>query len=264
MKAIAAVLAALAIAAGTVGQSSAATAVSSNWGGYAVTGTTFESVSGTWVQPSADCSSTTGETTASAFWVGLGGDSDTSSALEQTGTEADCLANGTTRYTAWYELVPVASVRVALSVSAGDKLAAALRVDGTKVTVRLHNLTTGKSFTKSLRMSAPDTASAEWIAEAPSAVTGRGTVTLPLTDFGTVRFTSATATSASGRTGTVSDSAWTASRILLEGGNGGGPGNFGPYAPEGSGTEAVPGTLSSRGAFSIRWRQTSAVTSRPF
>ncbi len=106
MKAIAAALAALAIAAGTVGTSAAATAVSSNWAGYAVTGQTFKTVSGTWVQPTANCSASTAETTASAFWVGLGGDSDTSSALEQTGTEADCLANGTTRYTAWYELVP--------------------------------------------------------------------------------------------------------------------------------------------------------------
>ena len=94
MKAIAAVFAALAMAAGTVGSSSAATAVSSNWAGYAVTGTSFKTVSGTWVQPTANCSSSTAETTASAFWVGLGGDSDTSSALEQAGTEADCLANG--------------------------------------------------------------------------------------------------------------------------------------------------------------------------
>ena len=255
MKAIAAALAALAIAGGTVGTSSAATAVSSNWAGYAVTGTTFKTVSGTWVQPSASCSSSTAETTASAFWVGLGGDSDTSSALEQTGTEADCLANGTTRYTAWYELVPASSVRVSLRISAGDRISGSVRVNGTKVTVQLRNSTTGKSFTKTLRMDSPDTASAEWIAEAPSAVTRGGTQILPLTDFGTIRFTSATATSTGGHSGTIADSAWRASRILLEAGNGGGPGNFGPYAAESAGAEAVPGVLSSRGAFSITWRQ---------
>jgi hypothetical protein len=264
MKAIAAVLAALTIAAGTVGQSSAATAFRSNWAGYAVTGTTFKSVSGTWIQPTANCSSTTGQTTASAFWVGLGGDSDTSSALEQTGTEADCLANGTTRYTAWYELVPASSVRISLRVSAGDTMAASVRVEGSKVTVRLRNLTSGKSFTRTLRMAAPDTASAEWIAEAPSAVTGRGTMVLPLTDFGTVRFTNATATSSTGHTGTIGDSAWTASRILLEAGSGGGPGNFGPYAPEAGGTAAVPGALSSSGAFSVKWRETAVAQGQPF
>ena len=263
MKAIAAVLAAFAIAAGTAGTSSAATAVSSNWAGYAVTGQTFKTVSGTWVQPTANCASSTAETTASAFWVGLGGDSDTSSALEQTGTEADCLANGSTRYTAWYELVPAASVRVSLKVSAGDRIAGSVKVNGTKVTVQLRNLTTGKSFTKTLRMASPDIASAEWIAEAPSAVMPGGTRILPLTDFGTVRFTSATATTASGHTGPITDSAWNASRILLEAGNGG-PGHFGPYAPEGSGAEAVPGTVSSSGAFSITWRQADATSDQPF
>ena len=133
------------------------------------------------------------------------------------------------------------------------------------MTVSLRDLTTGKSFTKSLRMASPDTASAEWIAEAPSAVTDRGTMTLPLTDFGTVRFTSATATSVHGHTGTIGDSAWTASRILLEAGSDGGPGAFGPYAAETSGTEAVPGALSaSGGAFSITWRQTSAPSGPAF
>ena len=116
MKAIAAAVAALAIAGGSAGAGSAATAVSSNWAGYALTGMTFSAVSGTWVQPTADCSAASTGTTASAFWVGLGGDSDSSTALEQTGTEADCLAGGTARYTAWYELVPASSVRVGLHV----------------------------------------------------------------------------------------------------------------------------------------------------
>jgi Peptidase A4 family len=263
MKAIAAVLAAVALAAGTVGSSAAATAASSNWAGYAVSGTTFKTVSGTWVQPTANCSSGTAETTASAFWVGLGGNSDTSSSLEQTGTEADCLANGTTRYTAWYELVPASSVRVSLRVSAGDRISGSVRAAGTKVTVQLRNLTTGKSFTKTLRMASPDVASAEWIAEAPSAIVPGGTRILPLTDFGTVRFASATATSSAGHTGTIADSAWTTSRILLESGDGG-PGNFGPYAAESAGTEAVPGALSSTGAFSITWRQTASPTGPQF
>jgi Peptidase A4 family len=207
---VATALAALALATATTGTASAATAVSSNWAGYAVTGTTYSSVSGTWIEPTASCSSSTTGVTASAFWVGLGGESGSSSALEQTGTEADCLANGTVRYSAWYELVPAASVKVALAVSAGDRIAGSVRVSGSTVTVRLANLTTGKTLTKSLRMTSPDTSSAEWIAEAPSAVTPGGESILPLTDFGTVRFTTATATSSTGHTGSISDSSWTA------------------------------------------------------
>ena len=74
------------------------TSVSSNWSGYAVAGsapdvsTTFTSVSGQWVQPTASCTSS--RSTYSAFWVGLGGFSESSQALEQIGTSADCTASG--------------------------------------------------------------------------------------------------------------------------------------------------------------------------
>jgi len=258
---IAAAVAAAALAAQPAG-ALATTAISSNWSGYAVTGTTFKSVSGSWTEPAANCTSTTTSETASAFWVGLGGDSESSNALEQTGTEADCTANGTARYWAWYELVPKASVRVALAVNAGDRIAANVKVSGTTVTVTLQNLTSGKSFSKTLTMSSPDTTSAEWIAEAPAAVTAAGEEILPLTDFDTVRFTSATATSTSGHTGSVSDAAWSATRIVLESsGNGGpGPGPFGQFAQDDSGaTEATPSALAARGrAFSVKWSQVTA------
>ncbi|HUK44403.1 MAG TPA: G1 family glutamic endopeptidase [Gaiellaceae bacterium] len=261
---LATALAALAVATTGAGTASAATAVSSNWSGYAVTGTTFSSVSGTWVEPTASCSSSTTSVTASAFWVGLGGESDAAGALEQTGTEADCLANGTVRYSAWYELVPAASVRVSLGVSAGDTISASVRVSGSTVTVRLANATTGKTFAKTLRMAAPDTSSAEWIAEAPSTVTPGGESILPLTDFGTVRFKSARATSSTGHTGSISDSAWTATRIRLESGASSGPGPFGPFAAESSGVEAAPGALAPGGTgFSVIWKRTSAGSSPP-
>src|SRR4051794_32080572 len=57
---------------------------SSNWSGYAVTGGTYTSVSASWTEPSVSCSGTA----YSSFWVGL--DGDTSSTVEQTGTDADC------------------------------------------------------------------------------------------------------------------------------------------------------------------------------
>jgi hypothetical protein len=76
--------------------------VSQNWAGYVAGGsssdTQFSDVSGSWVQPSATCGS--GQT-YSAFWVGLGGSGNGSSGLEQTGTQADCTADGGTDYYAW-------------------------------------------------------------------------------------------------------------------------------------------------------------------
>jgi Peptidase A4 family len=248
---------ALAVFAAQAAVPSAGSAVSSNWSGYAITGTTFKSVSGSWTQPAANCSSATTTETASAFWIGLGGDSESSNALEQTGTEADCTASGATHYWAWYELLPKASVRVALKVSAGDRIAASVKVTGSTVTLALKDVTTGKSFTKSLTMPFPDTSSAEWIAEAPAALTPGGEEILPLTDFGTVRFTSATATSSAGHTGSVSDTAWTATKIRLESSSGGGagPGPFGQFtsAVTGSAT-ATPSSLRTSGsAFNVTW-----------
>ena len=259
--ALATALAALAVTvAAPTALAAAASAVSANWAGYAVTGTAFTSVSGSWVEPAASCKSSTETATASAFWVGLGGERSSSQALEQTGTEADCLADGTVRYSAWYELVPAASVRVSLAVTAGDRIAASVRARARSVTVELRDLTTGRSFTKTLTMAAPDISSAEWIAEAPATSTPGGETILPLTDFGTVHFTSATATASSGRSGTVADPAWTATRIVLRSSSrGGGPGPFGPFASDtASSAEATPTKLLAGGsAFEVKWRRVS-------
>jgi hypothetical protein len=85
------------------------TSATSDWAGYVVGGAettaTFTSVSAKWVQPAVSCA--TRRSSYSAFWVGLGGASDTSQALEQIGTEADCRA-GKPAYSMWYELVPAA------------------------------------------------------------------------------------------------------------------------------------------------------------
>ena len=45
---------------------------STNWSGYAVSGSRYTSVSASWTQPAVDCSLT--PTGWSAFWVGLDGD----------------------------------------------------------------------------------------------------------------------------------------------------------------------------------------------
>jgi hypothetical protein len=234
------------VAAFTGAAGAATSDVSTNWAGFAVSGTTFSTVSGSWVQPKATC---TGSTTSAAFWVGLGGNSTVSNSLEQIGTSSDCSATGTASYSVWYELVPAGSVPVKLKVYAGNKLSASVKVNGTKVTVQIQNLTRKTSFTKVLTMAAPDVSSAEWIAEAPSVCDTSGRCrTVPLTDFGRVSFSKSTATAGS-HTGTVADPLWTATSIQLRS-----AGNFGRFASATSGAQAVPTGLSSDGsAFSVSY-----------
>jgi hypothetical protein len=255
---------------GAVPAASAATDVqqasSANWSGYAVGSSSadssqqFKSVSGSWVQPSAKC--TSGQS-YSAFWVGLGG-SGQSNALEQTGTEADCKSDGTASYFAWYELVPSPPVRVALAVAPGDHISSQVTVAGRNVTVALSNQTTGASFTKTLQMSDPDVSSAEWIAEAPSSCdqSVASCTPLPLTDFGTVTFTGASATTSDGHSGPISDPDWSAAAVQLSPGEqSSGFGNA-QFASEQSSAGAAPSSLSSDGSsFSVAWSQNSSQSS---
>ena len=227
-----AVLAAVAIGLVAAGTATAATSVtrdvSSNWAGYVVSGTTFTSVTGTWVQPEIDCTST--GSSASAFWVGLGGNTDGSNALEQAGTGAECDENGVATYYAWYELVPAPSITIPMAIEPGDTITTTVTVVGTKVTLQVTDVTTGKTVTKVKRMAAPDTSSAEWVAEAPSLCSGSGYCrTVTLSDFGKVKFTKASATTTDGHTGSISDKAWTATSIQLVSDFGGG-GGYGRYA----------------------------------
>ena len=188
-----------ACALGAVPAASAATdvqqATSANWSGYVVGSSSgsqnFTSVSGSWVQPTAKCGSSDSGS-YSAFWVGLGGSGQSQTeALEQDGTEADCAADGTPSYFAWYELVPAAPVKVDLAIHPGDHISSKVTVSGQQVTMYLADETTGQSFTKTLQMpNTPDTSSAEWIAEAPSTCgqSASDCTPLPLTDFGKVQF----------------------------------------------------------------------------
>jgi Peptidase A4 family len=187
---------------------------SQNWSGYVVNsqaGHSFSNVSGSWVEPSVNASSNDGY---AAFWVGIGGASNQSQALEQVGTAAQTV-NGKVSYYAWYELVPSAQVPLNMTIHPGDHISAKVGVNGTSVTISITDQTTGQSVTKTLQMSNPDTSSAEWIAEAPAAVQSDGSMQiLPLADFGKVTFTQASAT-AGGHTGSISDPAWTPQQIDL-------------------------------------------------
>ncbi|HKB95093.1 MAG TPA: G1 family glutamic endopeptidase [Gaiellaceae bacterium] len=186
---------------------------STNWSGYAAQGTTFTDVKGTWVQPAVTCPA--GAATYSAFWVGLGGFTGGSGGLEQIGTESDCRF-GRPAYSAWYEFLPAPSSPIDMTISAGDTMAAEVSLDGAVITLTLTDVTTGETFSTQAAPDLLDVSSAEWIAEAPSQCGRTGCVSLPLANFGTAQF-SGSSTTSDGHTGTISDAAWTATGIQLNG-----------------------------------------------
>jgi hypothetical protein len=227
--------------------------VSANWSGYTLqdansAGLQFTSVTGTWRVPVTTCES--GSTASAAFWVGLGGSSDSAAGLEQTGTGADC-SKGAARYYAWYEILPAASIEVPLKVKPGDQITTSVNANGTTVLVQIKNRTRKTSFTKALQVDAPDLSSAEWIAEAPSACTAGGRCTvLPLANFGTVTFTRAAAI-ASGHPGTLNDTTWGNEAISLVPQS---PWRFFASRDSTSTAGATPGTLSGDGrSFGVSW-----------
>jgi Peptidase A4 family len=211
---------------------------SSNWSGYAVTGSGFTNATGSWIVPTAKCSS---GTQYSSFWVGIDGYS--SSTVEQTGTDADC-SRGRPQYYAWYEFFPAYPVTItSVPVKPGDRIAASIKfAGGSNFTIFLKDITTGKVYSKTGSVSNAQRTSAEWIAEAPSSAS-----VLPLADFGTGLFgydnsginrtCDAVETSHSGPIGTFPSS--NIQEITME---------------KKSVKEAVPSSLSSDGtSFSVQW-----------
>jgi hypothetical protein len=166
-----------------------------------VTGSGVQNVTfatGSWTVPTATCNSSA-QTYASA-WVGIDGDG--SDTVEQTGTDSDCLGEGSPNYYAWYEMYPAASFLIGDPVSPGDSMTASVSVSGTTWTLTLVDHTQGWTFTKVVNNPSPtpQKLSAEWIVEAPSS--GSTGAELPLSEFGSVTFTGAEAT-VNGVTGSI-------------------------------------------------------------
>ncbi len=225
---------------------------STNWAGYAVrrTGTSFRRVVGVWTAPDPACRR--GDRTFSSYWVGLGGYSTRSSALEQAGTEVDCTSTGQARAFAWYELIPAGSVRLHLGVTPGDLIRATVTVTGRRVRFALQDLTRHTTFSKVLSASVVDVSSAEWIVEAPSECVGNGRCfTLPLANFGLAGFDGALVAPLTGAAGPISDGRWTRTQIRLV------PHDEGfvlSHPTLGSGGDAFPSGLQGDGsAFSVSY-----------
>lgn len=232
------------------GAATVAQGTSSNWAGYAASGAgaRFRAVTASWVQPQVSCSSQAPR--FAAMWIGLGGYHTTSRALEQIGTESDCIG-GVPRYGAWYELVPAPSRSIPMAIQPGDRVVASVHVAGRAVSLRLRDVTRGTVFTRRLRAPAVDVSSAEWIVEAPAACTTNASGVchvMPLANFGSAQFTAAHATSATGHRGTISDPRWVATAIDLAGGGPTGD------AATGSSAGATTGALDATGsAFGVTY-----------
>jgi len=168
-----------------IGVSHAST-TSTNWSGYAGTTGTYTSVSASWTQPKGTC--TSGDQYA-AFWVGL--DGYTSSTVEQTGSEVDCVGK-TAEYYAWYEMYPGASKNYSNTVKSGDHFNASVTYEGSnKFSLFIADTTQGWSHTTTATLRNAARSSAEVIIEAPCCTNSGGI--LPLTDFGTVNLTNSLA-----------------------------------------------------------------------
>jgi hypothetical protein len=151
------------------------------------------------------------------MWVGLGGYSLSSSAVEQVGTELDC-AGGRPQSTAWFELAPTPAHPVRIGVHAGDLIAASVTSAGGRVTVAISDVTRHRTFQKTVSPTgALDLSSAEWILEAPSECILGTTAcqTLPLANFGRASFTMARAQPVGGPVGTISTAGGEDTKITL-------------------------------------------------
>ncbi len=207
---------------------------STNWSGYADTGSNFSSVTGSWTEPRAvSCGFTE---SLAAFWVGIDGYN--SSSVEQDGTLIECYFGTAYQFT-WWEMYPTNSIQtVGSSLAAGDQITASVVRSGANYTLSVTDSThPANSFTTTQSCSSCANTSAEWIAEAPSSSTG----VLPLTNFGT--WTESGATVNEGGTNGVISSFTDDEITMIDSANQ---------------VKAQPGALNGGGnGFSVTWKRAS-------
>jgi hypothetical protein len=78
---------------------------SDRWAGYALTGSSYTSMRGSWTVPAvayAPGGSMPGAQQVSSTWIGLGGDATGDNTLVQLGTQQSVGPSGVTQYSAWY------------------------------------------------------------------------------------------------------------------------------------------------------------------
>jgi peptidase A4-like protein len=196
------------------------TFTSRNWDGYvsyarSAGATEFNSVHGRWVQPRVTCPKPNAWT---VFWVGLDGWFDNT--VEQGGSSAQCV-NGTPQYTTWWEMFPTNAIQTVFTIAPGDTIDATVTFGPSTgvYTITVRDLTNGRSFTQTPTCASNlscGRSSADWIAEDVGMFGGSGF--FPLANYGTMRFSSSTATSIAGHRGSISDASWQNSPVLEQAG----------------------------------------------
>lgn len=158
-----------------VGYQAAPTVTSpSNWAGYdaeSSTACTFTGVTGQWVQPALACPGHDEGTLAAEFWVGLDGAG--SATVEQTGTEALCVWDGSsyhTEYQAWYQMYPDPAVDFSNpDLGAGSLVKATVTYKNGEYSLNLTVTTKGRALpplsTEQPCTSVCENMSAEWVVE---------------------------------------------------------------------------------------------------
>lgn len=158
----------------------ATTNQSTNWSGYnqgtlEQNGKLFHSISAYWTVPKVT-QHTKGQAEYSADWIGIGGgcvDAGcvvTDATLIQTGTEQDVNSNGTTAYSAWWEIIPAPSLTItSLKIHPGDRMHAyiAESVPYSNVwKIFVKDITRGQTYSTTIPYTSTH-ATAEWIEETP-------------------------------------------------------------------------------------------------
>lgn len=159
---------------------------SRNWSGYVASNGTYTSVNGTWTIPQV---SSSGHTATDATWIGIGGVS--SNDLIQAGTQNVISPSGQITTTAFYELLPDASIPInSVAVKPGDSVTVSISQQSSgQWLINLNDNTTNQNYQTTVSYNS-STSSAEWIEEAPS----NGESVLPLDNFGTLQFLNGEAT----------------------------------------------------------------------
>ena len=197
---------------------------STNWSGYSVDGTNATAVTGNWIVQPANCARR--ETSWSSPWVGI--DGDTSSTVEQTGTDTDC-NGGTPFYYAWWEMYPAPTQVINDPIKAGDSMTGSVTYASSGFTMTLTDHTANWTYSTTQSSKAPRT-SVEWIVEGPS----NGT----LTNFGTLSFSTDSAT-INGASQSLDQFGSAANPITM--------------TTKKGVVRAQPGTVGSGGAFADKW-----------
>jgi Peptidase A4 family len=203
----------------------------SNWAGYAGLGSSgsVTSVSGTWVEPTVNC--TSGKTTDVATWVGIDGYSTTD--LVQTGASGDC--NGhTASYYAWWEVLPAPETTIpSITVHHGNTITASVTYSASTGKFSMKLTDGNHTFTRTEAVKSTPRNSAECIVERDEV----GGALNDLSKFKTDTFSTCSAT-ISGSTGGIGTFA-TVSRISMY---------------NGSTLLEKTGSLSSGKKFTVTWK----------